>query len=201
MMQKSPRGKHSASKPTPGADPQDRPTQETIGSPKPGEPTFLVVGKLRRPHGVKGEIMMDILTDFPQRLRKGKQVFVGPQHTPQTITSVRTKNQTLLVSFAGFEDCDQVGVLRNMDVYVQSAGLPELPEGEYYFHQLIGLKVVDEAGNALGELTEILETGANNVYVVRNAEDREILLPAIDGEVILKVDLERGEMHVCPPVW
>jgi 16S rRNA processing protein RimM len=211
MISASPKGKRRATKfasqeenipsGTPAASArQINPVQESTGSPNSDEPTFLVVGKLRRPHGVKGEIMMDVQTDFPQRLRRGKKLFIGPERNPQVIRSVRSTNNALLISFDGFEDCDQVGVLRNLEVCVQASGLPTLPEGEFYFHQLIGLRVVDEAGKLMGTLSEILETGANNVYVVREAEGKESLIPAID-EVIRKVDLERGEMVVRPQVW
>lgn len=199
MTDASPKGKRRMLKPQ-GIDQRGSSTQETTGSPISGEPTYLVVGKLRRPHGVKGEIMMDVLTDFPQRLRRGKEVFVGPQHNPWVIRSVRTKDQALLVSFEGLEDCDQVGVLRNLDVYIRASNLPELPDGEYYYHQVLGLRVVDEAGSEMGTLVEILETGANDVYVVRDHQGHEILLPVID-DVICAVDLVRGEIRVRPQNW
>jgi len=176
----------------------DRQTNET-GSPTPGEPVFLVVGKLRRTHGVHGEIIMNVLTDFPQRLRPHKVVYVGPRHQAETIASVRAHGDALLIRFAGYDTCEQAGLLRNHFVYVKTEALPQLPEGEYYYHQLIGLRVMDEAGKDLGELAEILETGANDVYVVRG-EQGEVLLPAIEG-VILEVDLERRSMRVRPPEW
>jgi 16S rRNA processing protein RimM len=176
------------------------PLAETTGSPKPGEPLFLVVGLLRRPHGVKGEILMDVLTDFPERLSKNKLVYVGEDHEPFRIEFLRPQDQALLVTFTGIEDADQAGLLRNKRVYVQADVLPELPEGTYYHHQLIGLVVVDNNGQSLGILTEILETGANDVYVVVSAGGTETLLPAIES-VILEVDLERQEMRVNPPAW
>jgi 16S rRNA processing protein RimM len=170
------------------------------GSPLPGEPVFLAVGRLRHAHGVKGEITMDVLTDFPERLHKGKEVFAGERHQPVRINGMRWKDTLLLLSFEGYEDCDQVNELRNQILYVRSENLPPLPDGHYYFHQLRGLKVLDEAGKLLGILDEILETGANDVYVVRSTEGKEILLPAIEA-VILNVYLEKGEMVVHPPEW
>jgi 16S rRNA processing protein RimM len=80
-------------------------------------------------------------------------------------------------------------------VYVKAADLPSLPEGQLYLHELFGFAVVDEAGNSLGELVEILETGANDVYVVRNEAGKEILLPAIPS-VILEVDAANRLMRV-----
>jgi len=173
---------------------------QDAGSSLPGEPALLVVGRLRHAHGLKGEISMEVLTDFPERLRKGKQVFVGESHAPMIITAARWKDKVMLLTFEGYTDCDQVNTLRNEAVYIRSDNLPSLPEGEYYFHQLVGLKVFDEAGVLLGQLEEVLETGANDVYVVRSASGAELLLPVIE-EVILKVDLEGGVMTVRPPVW
>jgi len=83
---------------------------------------------------------------------------------------------------------------------VKAADLPRLPEGQYYHHQLLGLSVVDETGQVLGELAEILETGANDVYLVKTPLGKELLLPAIE-DVILGVPLERKEMSVRPPDW
>jgi 16S rRNA processing protein RimM len=175
-------------------------TPEGAGSPQPGEPVFVAVGKLRRAHGVKGEMLMDVLTDFPQRLRKNKVVYVGEEHESLTLQSVRSQDRALLVSFNGFGDCDIIGRLRNCNVYVKISELPALPEGEYYFHQLIDLRVVDQNGKELGVIDEILETGANDVYVVKDAEGHELLLPAI-ADVVIKVDLEKHEMQVHPPDW
>jgi 16S rRNA processing protein RimM len=179
--------------------PTNRQNQDA-GSSLPGEPALLVVGHLRHAHGVKGEISMEVLTDFPERLRKGKQVFVGESHAPMIITGTRWKDKVMLLTFEGYTDCDQVNMLRNLQVYIRTENLPSLPEGEYYFHQLVGLKVLDEAGTLLGQLEEVMETGANDVYLVRSPSGDEILLPAIEA-VILKVDLEGGEMTVRPPVW
>ncbi len=83
------------------------------GSPW-GEPLFLAVGKLRRPHGVRGEILLEVLTDFPERFQAGAVVYVGPRRVPLTIRSVRPHRGMLLVAFEGYENRDTVGMLRNM---------------------------------------------------------------------------------------
>lgn len=181
--------------------PQNIPTQDSAtGSPAPGGPVFLAIGFLRRPHGIKGEIVMDILTDFPERILSGKTVYVGDEHEPLQLASVRSNDRALLVRFAGFQTPEEAGRLRNKTVFSRSAELPQLPEGEYYHHQLLGLAVVNEAGEALGVLEDILETGANDVYLVKSSEDKELLLPAIE-DVILEVNLERREIRVRPPEW
>jgi 16S rRNA processing protein RimM len=181
--------------------PLNQPSQDpTTGSPASGEPVFLAIGFLRRPHGIKGEMAMDILTDFPERIHPGKMVFVGDEHEVLEIASVRGQDKTMLIRFTGFQNPEEAGRLRNKTVFNKAAEIPKLPEGEYYHHQLLGLTVLTEDGSELGVLADILETGANDVYLVKSGEGKELLLPAIE-DVILDVNLERREMRVHPPDW
>ncbi len=164
------------------------------GSPD-GEPVYLVVGFLRRAHGIHGELIMDLHTDFPERLQSGRKLLIGEEHRPVTLAGVRPHANGMLVRLRGIETPEAAGELRNQWVYVRAADVPGLPEGQMYQHELFGFKVVDEQGAPLGELVEIIETGANNVYVVRDASDHEILLPAIPS-VILDLDPVRRLMRV-----
>ena len=183
--------------PVQGDEPQQ--TEQPAGSPSPGEPVFLVVGKLHRPHGVRGEMIMEIITDFPERLRNGVVVYAGEEYQPLRIRSRREHSRGLLVSFDSHLDPEAAGRLRNQFVYVRADDRPPLAEGEYYHHQLLGLRVVSDEGQFLGRITKILDTTANEVYVVRPDSGPEILLPAIE-EVILVIDVDKGEMqvHVLP---
>ncbi len=165
------------------------------GSPNPGEPVFLAVGLLRRPHGVHGEMVMDFLTDFPERLQAGRIVYSGDEHRVLHVGSRRTYENACLISFKEFDSREQVEALRNAVVYVRSDEIPQLPAGEYYHHQMLGLSVKTEDGSYLGKVVDILETGVNDVYVVRPEHGPEILLPVID-EVVLGVDLAAGELQV-----
>ena len=178
---------------------QIEPNQNT-GSPETGEPVFLAVGKLRRPHGISGEMIMDILTDFPERLKVGNEVFTGESHEKVKIRSIRQHNPGALIAFEGFMDCDVVGRFRNKMVYIPLDEIPALPSGEYYFHDLLGLTVENENGESIGELSEILETGANDVYVIKSNSGEELLLPAID-DVILNINLEKKVMQVRLQDW
>ena len=155
----------------------------------------IVVGFLRRPHGVRGDLIMDVHTDFPERLKTGKTVFVGEDHQPMVIASLRPVAAGMLVRFRGVKTPEGAGQFRNTWVFVPTANRPELPDGEYYHHQLIGLNVVTEDGRELGVLVDILETGANDVYVVRHPDGSEVLLPAIPP-VILEVSLADRQMRV-----
>ena len=172
----------------------------STGSPAPGEPVFVALGFLRRTHGIYGEIIMDVLTDFPERMRAGRLVYVGENHEEHKLATVRQANKTLLVSIRGYSTPEEAARFRNSYVYARVDELPELPEGEYYHHQLIGLAVIHENGTPLGKLMEVLETGANDVYVVRDDKGSEQLFPAI-ADVVLSVDLERQEMRVRPQDW
>jgi 16S rRNA processing protein RimM len=168
--------------------------KEFPGSPD-GEPVYLAVGFIRRPHGVHGEMVMDLHTDFPERMKRGRKLLVGEDHQSLTLTSVRPHQAGLLVSFQGIDTPEQAGLLRNHWVYIRASEAPKLPEGKIYQHELIGFQVLDEIDQPLGELVEILETGANNVYVVRDVTGREILLPAIP-EVVLETDTSQRVMRV-----
>jgi 16S rRNA processing protein RimM len=169
-------------------------TKTSSGSPD-GEPVYLVVGFLRRAHGVRGEIIMDLHTDFPERLQSGRKLFVGEEHKAMTVSNARSHAKGMLIKFEGIETPEHAGQFRNQWVYVKATDVPSLPDGMLYQHELFGFKVVDESGNALGELVEIIETGANDVYVVRNETGKDILLPVIPS-VILETDPSRRLMRV-----
>jgi 16S rRNA processing protein RimM len=171
-----------------------------IGSSDVDEPKYIAIAKLRRPHGIHGEIMMEVLTDFPERLEVDKEYFVGDDYELLRLKKIRPHNKGLLVSFEGYNIREEIERLRNSLVQIRMDSLPELPSGEYYFHQLTGLTVIDKAGKVVGSLKEIIETGANDVYIVESPKGDEILLPAID-EVILDVNLEEGLIRVCLPIW
>ena len=165
----------------------------------PRQLTYLVVGKLHRPHGVKGEMLMEVITDFPERLHPGVTLFIGEEKAPLKLVSVRPHNRGMLVSFPGLTTPEAIGELRNQFAYVLASDRPALPEGNYYHHEIIGLQVLSDQGKSLGTVSEILETGANDVFVIRPQDGPEILIPDTD-EVILKIDLTKGEMviHLLP---
>ena len=164
------------------------------------EPAFLVLGKLRRAHGVRGEIAMEVYTRLPELLDPQSVVFVGEDHQPYTIDSTRWKQNLLLLKFVGIDVRDVASQLTNLLVYTQTEALPGLPDDEFYFHELIGLDVYDADEHYLGVLTEILETGANDVFLVRDDAGKEILIAAVD-EHIQEIDLDRGHMIVSTIEW
>jgi 16S rRNA processing protein RimM len=173
--------------------------KELTGSPMPGEPVFLVIGKLRRPHGLKGDMLMEVLTDFPERIKAGERVFVGEKFEELQFKSCFWHGTLMRISFEGINNPELVGEFRNTYVYVRRDDSPELPEGEYYHHQFIGLKILSDKGESLGVITSILETGANDVLNVMDDRGREVLIPVI-GQVIRDVNFDTGTItvHLIP---
>jgi 16S rRNA processing protein RimM len=169
--------------------------ERPAGSPAAGEPAFLMVGKIRRPHGVAGDALVEIYTDFPERLQPDVEVYLGEDHLPLKIRRRRNHNEGLLLAFENINTPEQVGRFRNQILYTSRKKAPKLSKGEYYQYQLLDLAVEDDAGKLLGKITDIIETGANDVYEVTDEDGHEILLPAI-ADVILNVDLDRKTMRV-----
>ena len=165
------------------------------GSPTAGGPVFLAVAKVRRPHGVHGELVVEIITDYPERLQPGKTVYVGSENKPLTISTRRSHNEGLILGFEDITTPEEAGKYRNRVLSILASEAHALQEGEYYFHDLLGLRVINESGESLGTLTEIIETGANDVYIVMDPEGTELLIPAIP-DVVLDVDLNAKKMMV-----
>lgn len=173
-----------------------RPSKKAkLGLPPQGSgPAFLAVARVRRPFGVKGETLLEILTDFPRRLFQAEKLFVGEEHRPHSVASLRRHGEEMLLQLEDIRDRDAAELLRGQILYIRTDDLPPLPPGVYYFHQIEGLEAVTETGEILGRVKEILKTGANDVYVVRGARG-EILLPVIP-QVIREVRLGEGRIIV-----
>lgn len=158
-------------------------------------PQLLAVGRVLRPHGVRGDLLLEVLTDFPEHLAEVDTVYVGEAATAHRVADVRFHRGQLLLRLAGCADRDAADRFRGQLVQIGATTAKPLPPGQYYWHQIIGLAVFTEEGEALGHITEILETGANDVYVVKGPEGQELLLPALKS-VLKAVDLEAKRMTV-----
>lgn len=171
--------------------------------PKPQpEPRFLAIGRITRPHGIRGEVRMEIFTDYPEHVADVPAVYVGRQQRRYKVERARMHKNRLLLQLEGCTDRDAAEALRGQLVRVTMEDAIPLETDEYYEFQLLGLQVETEEGEELGELVEILDTlGANDVYVVHGLYG-EILLPAIE-DVVREIDLEAGRMvvHLLPGLW
>jgi 16S rRNA processing protein RimM len=167
------------------------------------EPRFLAVGQIVGVHGLRGELKVEILTDDPHRFRLLEQVYVGlddQEPVAWPLEGYRLHKGRALLKLRDCDDRDTAETFRGYLVQVtREAALP-LEDGEYYEHQIEGLDVWSVAGEHLGEVVELIYTGANEVYVVRGTglQPREILIPAIE-DVVLEVDLEGGRLVVALP--
>jgi 16S rRNA processing protein RimM len=155
---------------------------------------FLAIGRVQRPHGVRGELLLETLTDSPEHLAEVETVYLGDEAMPHKLENVRFHRRQLLIRLADCADRDRADLYRGQLVQIRVEQAAPPPPGSYYHHQVIGLSVVTKEGEALGVVAEILETGANDVYVVRS-DQGEILLPALNN-VILKIDLDAQRMTV-----
>ncbi len=160
------------------------------------EPRFVAIGRIVQPHGVRGEVSVEVLTDFPERFETIEVVYLGSPSEAEArqVKTSRWHQDRILLSFEGCEDRTAAEELRGLLVQVPIEETMPLPEGEYYAHDLIGLDVLTVEGESLGRVKDILFTGANEVYVVVGPRG-QILLPAI-ADVVERIDLSAGQMVV-----
>jgi 16S rRNA processing protein RimM len=138
---------------------------------------------------------MKVLTEYPERLSGVDALYVGPDYRPLHLERTRQHQTGLLVKFKGISDRNAAEEMRNQFVYVHIDDAIPLEEGEVYLYQIEGMQVVTDEGETLGRVTDYIETGANDVYIVTTPEGDEILLPAIP-QVVVGLDVENKVMTV-----
>ena len=164
---------------------------------------YLWVGAITRPHGLRGQVIVQAEPDAGGILKPGGRVVVGGDQNQEEfeISGVQSRGRHFIVRFRGLADREGAEALVGRALYVPAESLGPLPAGEYYWHQMIGLRVVSEEGQALGRLEEVFSTPAHDIWVAR-ASGKEYLIPAVDA-VILSVDPREGEIMVrtLPGLW
>jgi 16S rRNA processing protein RimM len=167
------------------------------------ESGYLWIGAITKPHGLRGHLIVQAEPDSGDSLKPGGRVVVGrdQNHEEFEISEAQARGRHFIVRFKGVEDREGAEALVGRALYVSEESLGQLPAGEYYWHQMIGLRVVSEEGRLLGCLEEVFSTPAHDVWVAR-APGKEYLIPAVD-EVILSVDPREGEVKVrtLPGLW
>lgn len=162
---------------------------------------LLRVGVITSTHGVRGEVKVFPTTDDMNRFKKLKTVILdtGKEHKTLNIEQVKFFKNMVILKFKGLDNINDVEMWRQKDLLITRDQAVKLSPDENFIVDLIGLAVVTDEGENLGELKDVLQTGANDVYIVKTAAGKEVLLPAIK-DCILNVDLEKGEMlvHVLP---
>lgn len=171
----------------------------------PQDIKYLIIGEILRPHGVKGELRLRIMTDYPERLvsKEVKTVYLGTRVSDRraqehTVKSARFHKDYLLVTLKGISNRNDADPLRGLYVMVTLDDAVPLEDDEYYVHEIIGLRVVTEGGRELGNIHSVVETGANDVYDVRGGEFGKLLLPAHD-ETIIEIDFDTETVTMSLP--
>lgn len=161
-------------------------------------PAYVTVGRILRPHGIRGELRVTPETDFPERLAGLVEVVLlkDGRSTPVRVDRIRPHGREILVKLAGVDSVEQAETWRGAELAVPRTEIPVLPAGRHYVFEVIGLRVQTDAGEELGRVTEVLRTGSNDVYVVQGA-GREYLIPAISS-VVLTIDPAAGRLVIHP---
>ena len=161
---------------------------------KSAELEFIVIGQILAPWGNKGKLKVKVLTDFPQRFIPSAKVYVSQQ--PMTIDSVVWHKGNAIIQLSTIDNIEAAQRLRGQPLEIHRSQLKSLPEGQYYHFQLIGLEVWTTQGELLGNITEILTTESNDIYIVRGIKG-ESLIPAIE-DVVKSIDLNEGRIVIEP---
>lgn len=155
---------------------------------------YLVIARVVSPQGNKGEVKAEVVTDFPDRFASTAAVHVGPEHHRYEVEGHRFMEGAVVLKLRGVDSIQQAESLRGQLLEVPEGEAVDLPAGHYFWHQILGLQVVTQDGVPLGRVEDILQTGSNDVYVVRGQRG-ELLIPAIK-QVVKSVDLSDGILSV-----
>jgi 16S rRNA processing protein RimM len=164
------------------------------------EPARLVVGRIVTAHGIQGECAVEVLTDSPDRFAPGATLSAGdPEGDVRhlTVQKSRQHQRKLLVKFHEVADRNGAEALRGTLLSIPAEEAIPTEEGFYYPHELEGLPVLNEAGERLGTLHEVLANPASDIWVVRTANGRRVMVPAVE-EFVREVDLEAGRIVLAP---
>ena len=166
------------------------------------DPKFLVIGEVLRPHGVRGEVRMRVFSDNPERLAELEWVYVGkspndPALHRRVLNGLRFNKKYALLRLEGCSSRDEAEALRAAKVMISIDQAAPLDDGEYYLFQLLGMTVVTE-DFAVGTVKEVLQTGANDVYIVESDAYGEVLIPA-HAETIVNIDFDTGLIQMVLP--
>lgn len=158
---------------------------------------YLEIGKIVNVHGLRGDVKVVPWCDDPAFLCEFETLYLGETHRSVTVTGARIQKGNVLLHLDGIETVEDAEKLRSQVLYMDRDEV-ELEEGVYYIQDLIGLEVLDaDTGESYGTLTDVLQTGANDVYEIKDAVGKALYIPAIP-DVVLKTDLQDGRMQIRP---
>lgn len=157
----------------------------------------LQVGVISSTHGIRGEVKVFPTTDDPARFKQLKRVYLetGREQIPLEIQGVKFFKQFVIVKFKGIDNINDIERYKGKSLMIDREDAVDLSEDEYYIADMIGMEVYLEDGSFFGSLKEVMETGANDVYIIDSTEHGEVLLPAIK-DCILEINIEENCMTV-----
>ena len=161
---------------------------------------YVEIGKIINTHGVRGHVKVMPFTDSPERFRKMKHIFLRKRNgeiKEYGIEEVKYVKNTVLLKLQGVNDMDQAQLLKDTILVVERKDAVKLPADTYYIFDLLGCSVYEDQ-ECLGIVTDVLQTGSNDVYVVKDENEKELLIPAL-GWVVLSVDIEEKKIQVQLP--
>jgi 16S rRNA processing protein RimM len=157
---------------------------------------WMPIGRVAGAFGLRGELKVDLLTDFPERFGRLKRVYIGDERREWTVERSRRQGGRVLLKLEGIDSPEAAAKLAGFELAVPRGEAVDLPPGHYYLDDLIGARVVTVDGRDVGPLTEVLRTGSNDVYVVGHGKE-SILIPAIK-DAVEEVDVRAGRVVVQP---
>jgi len=157
---------------------------------------FLEAGKIVTTHGIRGEVKVMPYTDTPELLCEFDRLFIGKNRDEINVIRARVFKNTVIMKLEGIDTPEDAEKLRNKLLYMHRDDL-ELDDDTYFIQDLIGLEVSDaDSGKVYGKIADVMQTGANDVYVIKG-DDREYLVPAI-ADVVVSTDIDGGTMTIRP---
>lgn len=158
---------------------------------------LLQVGVIASTHGIKGEVKVFPTTDDVMRFKKLEKVILdtGKEQLTLEIQGVKFFKQFAILKFKGIEDINDIEKYKGKGLFVERSNAVELEEGEYFIADMIGMHVITDDKKEFGILKDVMETGANDVYVIETLDNKEVLIPAIK-QCIVKIDIEKQEMEI-----
>ncbi len=164
------------------------------------EEQYITIGKIVNTQGHRGEVRVIPLTDFPERFDAMKKAFLdlNGKTMQMSIEKIYPHKKFIIIKFAGIDDMNAAETLKNATILISRDELMPLPEDTFYIFDIVGMEVFTDGGRRLGQVQDVLQTGANDVFIVEGEGRRPLLIPALK-KVVRNVDMEQKKMTVCLP--
>lgn len=164
-----------------------------------GGDSLITVGRILRPHGIRGDVKVELYTDWPDRFNELRMLcLIVPGRVGKWIKveQARIQQGSAILKLSGFENRSQAESVRGAELCVRENELPSLQEGHYYIHDLVGMNVRTVLGEKIGSVVDIIQMPAQDMYIV-DADGKEIMIPAVK-EFIKRIDLDKKEIIIDP---